>query len=102
MIWDVKPFSKNPTRMLRRLDGAPHGFENNLIRASWSPDGLRVAAGSGDRTVVVWDAESARILYKLPGHKACVNDVDFHPKEPILASGSSDRLIYLGELDPYL
>ena len=35
------------------------------------------------RFVYVWDAVSRRILYKLPGHRGSVNDVDFHPKEPI-------------------
>jgi len=32
---------------------------------------------------VVWDADTARMLYKLPGHKGSVVGVDFHPKEPI-------------------
>jgi WD40 repeat protein len=32
---------------------------------------------------VVWDAETTRMLYKLPGHKGSVNGVDFHPKEPV-------------------
>ena len=31
----------------------------------------------------MWDAETTRILYKLPGHKGSVNGVDFHPKEPV-------------------
>jgi Prp8 binding protein len=36
----------------------------------------------------------------LPGHKGCVNDVDWHPKEPIIVSGSTDRSLYLGEVKP--
>ena len=98
-VWDVKPFSANSNRCLRELTGAPHGFENNLLKAAWSPgSGARIAAGSGDRTVMVWDVESSKPIYKLPGHKGCVNEVDFHPKEPIIASCSSDRQIYFGEL----
>ncbi|CAG8815852.1 6621_t:CDS:2, partial [Dentiscutata erythropus] len=62
---------------------APHGFEKNLIKPAWSSDGSQIAAGSSDRTVVIWDVSSRRILYKLPGHKGSVNEVDFHPKEPI-------------------
>jgi len=42
-----------------------------------------VSAGSADRYVYIWDANTRRILYKLPGHNGSVNDVDFHPKEPI-------------------
>lgn len=42
-----------------------------------------MSAGSSDRFHYVWDTTSRRILYKLPGHNGSVNDVDFHPKEPI-------------------
>ena len=31
----------------------------------------------------MWDTNSRRILYKLPGHDGSVNDVDFHPNELI-------------------
>lgn len=55
----------------------------NLLRCAWSPDGSKVSAGSADRYVYIWDANTRRILYKLPGHNGSVNDVDFHPKEPI-------------------
>ena len=46
----------------------------------------------------VWDTTSRRILYKLPGHSGSVNEVDFHPTEPILLSGSNDKKIFLGEI----
>ena len=50
---------------------------------AWSPDGSKISAGSGDRMVYVWDTTSRRILYKFPGHTGSVNEVDFHPTEPI-------------------
>lgn len=46
----------------------------------------------------VWDVASTEELYYLPGHKGAVTEVDFHPKEPILASASSDTTVYLGEI----
>jgi len=96
--WDIRPFA--PTdRHTRTYDGAPAGIERNLIRASWDPKGERIAAGSGDRTVVVWDVRTGKMLYKLPGHKGTVNDVRFSPgDEPIILSGSTDRSLMLGEL----
>ncbi len=48
--------------------------------------------------VYVWDSRSGKMQYKLPGHAASVNAIAFHPKEPIIASGSSDKNIYMGEL----
>jgi Prp8 binding protein len=96
--WDVRPFAP-VDRSLRTYDGAPAGFEKNLIRASWSPRGDKICAGSGDRTVVVWDSRSAKLLYKLPGHKGTVNDVRFCPtEETIIVSASTDRNLMLGEL----
>lgn len=35
------------------------------------------------RFVYVWDTTSRRILYKLPGHAGSINEVAFHPDEPI-------------------
>ncbi len=58
-------------------------FFQNLLRVAWSPDGSKIAAGSGDRFVYVWDTTTRRIVYKLPGHAGSVNEVDFHPTESI-------------------
>lgn len=44
---------------------------------------------------MIWDFSSRKILYKLPGHKGCVNEVDFHPKEPI----SKFPLIFITNLN---
>lgn len=35
------------------------------------------------RFVYIWDTTSRRIVYKLPGHAGSVNEVVFHPEEPI-------------------
>ena len=68
------------------------------LRCGWSQDGEKVTCGSGDRTVHVWDLPSSQELYTLGGHQGTVNQVIFHPKEPIIASCSNDSTIYLGEL----
>lgn len=98
-IWDVKPFAA-ADRCLKIFEGAPHGYEKNLSRPCWATDGSQIACGSADRSVVIWEVESRKILYKLPGHKGCVNDVDWHPKEPIIMSASTDKTLFLGEVKP--
>jgi len=95
--WDIRPFSAGD-RCTAIYTGHQHSFEKNLLRCSWSPDGSRISAGSADRFVYVWDVVSRRVLFKLPGHSGSVNEVAFHPKEPIIASASSDKKIYMGEL----
>ncbi|KAJ7739156.1 WD40-repeat-containing domain protein [Mycena metata] len=102
LIHDIRPFSPSPTRIHRVLQGAPAGFEHTLLRGAWSKsdNGARVAVGGADRMVCVWDVESGRVVYKLPGHKGTVTSVDFHPKEPIILTGSKDGTMLLGELEP--
>lgn len=97
-IWDIRPFAPTNRLLHTFAEGVNVGIEKNLIRASWSPQGDKVAAGSGDRTVAVWDVDSKKMLYKLPGHRGTVNDVRFSPAEPIIVSGSTDRTIILGEI----
>lgn len=114
--WDIRPFAPKE-RQIRTFDGAPTGMEKNLLKASWDTQGKRIAAGSGDRSVVVWDASTGKLLQKLPGHKGAVNDVRFAPhdeplrkssrpsipmvcadKEILVLSASTDRTLMLGEL----
>lgn len=97
-VWDIRPYAP-VERCVQTFVGHQHNFEKNLLRSCWSPDGTRVSAGSSDRYVYIWDFSTGRILYKLPGHNGSVNDVDFHPTEPIILSGSSDKNLYLGEID---
>ncbi|CAK5275041.1 unnamed protein product [Mycena citricolor] len=105
IIHDIRPFAPSPTRVHRVLTGAPAGFENTLLKGAWSKHeagnkGLQVAVGGADRMVCVWEVESGRVLYKLPGHKGTVVGVDWHPLEPILLTGSKDGTMLLGELEP--
>ncbi|GJP34273.1 hypothetical protein CLOM_g18720 [Closterium sp. NIES-68] len=100
-IWDLRPYAPQ-NRCVKIFTGHQHSVEKNLLKCDWSPDGSRVTAGSADRMVYVWDTTMRRILYKLPGHKGSVNEAVFHPSQPIIGSCSSDKQIYLGELDPSL
>ncbi|KAH6912494.1 WD40-repeat-containing domain protein [Coprinopsis sp. MPI-PUGE-AT-0042] len=102
IIHDVRPFSPSATRVHRLLLGSPAGFENTLLRGAWSKDdgGHRVAVGGADRMVCIWEVETSKILYKLPGHKGTVTSVDFHPKEPIILTGSKGGTMLLGEIEP--
>ncbi len=67
-------------------------------QVAWTPDGKHIGAGSADRNVYVWDAATAKLAYLLPGHKGSVNEVAFHPAEPIVLSCSSDKKLFIGEL----
>ncbi|PFH34086.1 U5 snRNP-specific protein [Besnoitia besnoiti] len=108
-VWDIQPFVQGGKRHVAALRGASHNFEKNLLRVCWSADEKLCSAGSADRHVCVWDVEevlrekgknqaASPLLYRLPGHSGSVNDVCFHPTEPVIASASSDRTVLMGEL----
>lgn len=97
MVWDVRSVAFDNMRHQSVLGGCAHGFEKNLVRPCWSPDGYYVACGSADKTVMVWDLISKGIVYKLPGHKGAVNEVAW--SDNLILSCSNDATLFIGELD---
>lgn len=97
--WDIRPYV-NGKRHHKTFVGHKHNAEKGLLKCSWSSSngGSMVSCGSADRMVHIWDEFSTQELYLLPGHKGCVNTVAFHPKENVIASGASDKQIFVGEL----
>jgi eukaryotic-like serine/threonine-protein kinase len=69
-----------------------------VVRYSVSPDGTRVAAGLGDRTIRVWELATGRVLDVLRGHTDLVLDVAFSPDGKLLASSSYDRTARIWQL----
>jgi WD40 repeat protein len=67
--------------------------ENLVNCVSYSPDGARIASGSWDRTVRVWDVTSGVELAVLRGHEDYVNCVSYSPDGARIASGSSDKTV---------
>ena len=62
---------------------------------AFSPDGKRIASGSEDRTIKVWDTESGVELATLKGHTREVWSVAFSPDGKRIASASLDNTIKL-------
>ncbi|KAF7967746.1 hypothetical protein HWV62_33234 [Athelia sp. TMB] len=65
-----------------------------VYAVAFSPDGLRIASGSADGFVRVWDAETgALIAAPFKGHTASVYSVAFSPDGQWIASGSADKSV---------
>jgi WD40 repeat protein len=70
---------------------------SEFTSVSWSPDGQRVAAGSGDRCVRIWNVTTGTVEHLLEGHQDWVESVAWSPDGRQLASGSEDRTVRLWE-----
>src|SRR4029077_15347351 len=65
----------------------------------FSPDGSVVAAGSEDKTIILWDVETGRSLGALEGHSDTVSSLLFENDGDALLSGSFDGTIIRWDLE---
>ena len=74
-------------------------IDNNseVNSVAWSPDGRKIASGSEDKSVKVWDVTSGACLATLKGHRDAVSSVAYSPDGRKIASGSGDSTVKVWE-----
>ena len=96
--------SKFPSRIIVKqgvqrhwgpLVAALHGHSNSVYALSFSPDGSRLASGSGDKTLKLWDVATGVPIATLEGHTHSITSLSFSPNGSRLASGSYDNTVRL-------
>jgi WD40 repeat protein len=68
------------------------GHTGQLFSVSWAPDGARIAAGSGDNAIYIWDAVSGDLVRTLDDPDG-VEEVTWSPAGAFLASRTSDGAV---------
>jgi len=92
---------------LRRLDTKPRILDHlkNRVRAvAFSPDGKRLAVGTVEGTIWLWELNNQGTAAHKPeilkGHEDVVRSLAFSPVSSLLASASDDATIRLWDLSP--
>ena len=77
------------------------GHAASVNSVAFSHDNNRVASGSSDSTVRIWDAHSGQVLCTLTGHLRGVASVAFSPDDDRLASGGYDNTVNVWRIQAY-
>ena len=74
------------------------GLGSSISSVAFSSDGTKIASGSSDSTIRLWDLASGKELSVLRGHESEVVSVAFSPDGKTLASGSDDKSIRIWDI----
>lgn len=80
--------------------GPFRGHTGYVKSVAFSPDGHRIASGSDDQTIRVWNARTGdTVAGPFSGHNAEVNSIAFSPDGKRIISGSVDKTIIIWNAD---
>lgn len=95
-LWDAQTHESLPSLIDIDKDGV-----GSVWSLAFSPKDTFLAAGIGDRAIVVWDLDAQQPVARRLNHNGYVSSLAFSPDGKYLASGSVDGTIILWDTTTY-
>ncbi len=96
LVWDYVPGDGQLTVVTFKFEGILDrllkGHTHRVHSVNWHPDGTKLASGSYDSTVRIWDVNSSKCI-AVCGCASSVNTVQWNPSGTTLANGANDTTI---------
>ncbi|XP_022147613.1 WD repeat-containing protein VIP3 [Momordica charantia] len=99
-LWDTSTWKLAATLSIPRPEGPKPtdktASKKFVLSVAWSVDGRRLACGSMDGTISIFDVARAKFLHHLEGHFMPVRSLVYSPVEPrLLFSASDDAHVHM-------
>mmetsp|Transcript_23081 Transcript_23081/g.55228 ORF Transcript_23081/g.55228 Transcript_23081/m.55228 type:complete len:320 (-) Transcript_23081:232-1191(-) len=95
-LWSVADASEQATfQMPSKRTEKTKGQSDFTLSVAISPDGTRLAAGSMEGNVALFDLASGKLLHSLEGHCKAVRSLEFTPDSTQLLTASDDMHVHL-------
>lgn len=99
-LWDTATWKLIDTLAIPRPESSKPtdrgGNKKFVLSVAWSPDGRRLACGSMDGTISIFDVNRAKFLHHLEGHYLPVRSLVYSPVDPrVLFSASDDGHVHM-------
>ncbi len=92
LVWDFQSREKD---ILLKFE--EHSIVANTCK--FSPDGEWIASGDWDSNLLIWNAKTGKVLYKLTGQTGSVNCCSFSPDGKRLVSGNENGSVRIWGMD---
>lgn len=86
-------------KIITHCTSSLEGHTEAILTVSFSPDGQRLATGSGDTTIRLWDVQTNTPYAECKGHTNWVLTLAWSPDGRRLISGSMDKTVRLWNPD---
>jgi len=75
------------------IEKSMRAHDDIALVSAFSPDGKKIASGSSDKRILLWDLESGAVIDEFQGHSENIYDLAFSPDGTRIAAGSRDKTV---------